>query len=188
MRVDERTEKEKMLAGELYLASDPELVADRLRARRLTGDYNATYEGEPGRRTRILRELFGRLGPGAEVEPPFYCDYGYNILAGSRLYLNFGCVFLDCNRISIGDDALFGPYVQIYTASHPVDPAARRSKRELAAPVSVGNNVWIGGGVIILPGVTIGDDTTIGAGSVVAGDIPANVVAAGNPCVVKRQL
>jgi maltose O-acetyltransferase len=186
--MEEKTEKEKMMAGELYLASDPELASDRLRARRLTVDYNATFEGEANRRSRILQELFGSLGPGAEIEPPFYCDYGHNIYAGSRLYMNFGCVVLDCNRVDIGDDAQFGPYVQIYAATHPIDPAVRKSKRELSAPVRIGNNVWIGGGAIILPGITIGDNTTIGAGSVVADDIPANVVAAGNPCTVKKQL
>ncbi len=183
-----KTEKEKMLAGELYLASDPELAAGRLRARKLFLDYNATYEGEIDRRIRLLKQLFGSLGPGVEIEPPFYCDYGYNIHAGSRLYMNFGCVILDCNRVTIGDDVLFGPYVQVYAAYHPVDPAVRRSKQEISAPISIGNNVWIGGGAIILPGVTIGDNSTIGAGSVVAGDIPADVVAVGNPCTVKKQL
>jgi maltose O-acetyltransferase len=123
-----------------------------------------------------------------EIEPPFYCDYGKNIYAGNRFYANYGCVILDCNRVTIGDDVLFGPYVQVYAASHPVDPVARRTRRELSAPVTIGHNVWIGGGVIILPGVTIGSGTTIGAGSVVTGDIPGNVVAAGNPCTVKKEL
>lgn len=182
------SEKQKMLAGELYLASDPELAAERLRARKLTLDYNTSYEGEIDRRQRILYDLFGHLGPGVEIEPPFYCDYGKNIYAGNRFYANYGCVILDCNRVTIGDDVLFGPYVQVYAASHPVDPVARRTRRELSAPVTIGHNVWIGGGVIILPGVTIGSGTTIGAGSVVTGDIPGNVVAAGNPCTVKKEL
>jgi maltose O-acetyltransferase len=182
------SEKQKMLAGEPYLTSDPELAAERLRARKLTLDYNTSYEGEIYRRQQILHDLFGELGPGAEIEPPFYCDYGFNIYAGSRFYANFGCVILDCNRVTLGDDVLFGPYVQVYAACHPVDPAVRRSGCELSAPVTIGDNVWIGGGAIILPGVTIGSGTTVGAGSVVTGDIPGNVVAAGNPCTVKKNL
>lgn len=180
------SEKEKMLAGELYLASDPELVAERLRARALMREYNVTIEEEHDRRTAILQKLFGSLGSDAEIEPPFYCDYGYNIRAGSRFYANFGCVILDCNRVDIGDDVMFGPYVQVYAAYHPTDPAERLSKRELAVPVRIGHNVWIGGGVIVLPGVTIGDNVTIGAGSVVTRDIPENALAAGNPCTVRR--
>ena len=182
------SEKQKMLAGELYLASAPELVADRLRARKLTTDYNSISPDEPDRRLRILHDLFGHLGSGAEIESPFYCDYGNNIRTGNRFYANFGCVVLDCNRITLGDDVLYGPYVQVYAASHPVDPAIRLTRRELSAPVTIGDNVWIGGGAIILPGVTIGSGTTIGAGSIVTGDIPENAVAAGNPCRVKKML
>jgi len=182
------SEKQKMLAGEPYLASDPELAAERLRARKLTGDYNSTGEDEPDRRVHILHDLFGHLGPGVEIEPPFHCDYGKYICAGRRFYANFGCVILDCNRVTIGDDVLFGPYVQVYAAYHPVDPDIRLTRQELSAPVTIGDNVWIGGGAIILPGVTIGPGATIGAGSVVTGDIPANVVAAGNPCIIKKHL
>lgn len=180
------TEKQKMLSGELYLASDPELVAGRLVARKLTRTYNATTEAEPGGRIAILRELLGNLGPGAEIEPPFYCDYGYNIHIGSCFYANFGCVILDCNNVTIGDNVLFGPYVQVYTAYHPVDPSIRKSRREMAAPVTIGSNVWVGGGSIILHGVSIGDNSTIAAGSVVTKDVPANVVVAGNPCKLKK--
>jgi maltose O-acetyltransferase len=151
-------------------------------------EYNATTETESDRRVAILQKLFGSLGSGVEIESPFYCDYGYNIRAGSRFYVNYGCVILDCNRVDIGDDVLFGPYVQVYAAYHPTDPATRLTKKELAAPVRIGSNVWIGGGAIILPGVTIRDNTTIGAGSVVTGDIPANAVAAGNPCIIRRFL
>jgi maltose O-acetyltransferase len=182
------SEKQKMLAGEPYLASDPELAAERLRARKFTSDYNSTGVDEPDRRMHILHDLFRHLGPGVEIEPPFHCDYGKNIYAGCRFYANFGCVILDCNRVTLGDDVLFGPYVQVYAAYHPVNPVARRTRLELSAPVTIGDNVWIGGGVIILPGVTIGPGTTIGAGSVVTKDIPANVVAAGNPCIIKKHL
>lgn len=182
------TEKQKMLAGELYLASDPELQALHQRACRLTRLYNATTEDELEKRSQILHELFGKLGSNAQIIPPFYCDYGSNIDAGDNLYMNYGCVILDCNTVHFGDNILCGPYVQIYTAYHPTDPAERLTRRELAAPIRIGNNVWIGGGAIICPGVTIGDNTTIGAGSVVVKSIPANVVAVGNPCRVIRQL
>ena len=184
----ERTEKQKMLAGELYLAHDPELVAERGRARRLTRRYNQTAEDQSDERRQILTELFGRVGPDAEIEPPFYCDYGSHIFAGRGLYMNFGCVILDCNEVRIGDGALFGPYVQVYAATHPVEAAVRASGRELTAPVTIGHHVWIGGGVIICPGVTIGDHSTLGAGSVVTRDIPPNVVAGGNPCKVLRAI
>ncbi|CAJ37634.1 sugar O-acetyltransferase [Methanocella arvoryzae] len=181
-------EKQKMLAGDLYLASDPDLVADRLRARKLLHEYNSTMPDLTAKRSQILQDLFGSIGPEYEIEPPFYCDYGYNIFAGRKFYVNFGCVILDCNRVTIGDNVLMAPYVQVYTAYHPTDPALRMSGRELAAPVTIGDNVWIGGGVIILPGVTIGSNTTIGAGSVVTKNIPDNVVAAGNPCRIIKSL
>ncbi|MDO8587481.1 MAG: sugar O-acetyltransferase [Armatimonadota bacterium] len=183
-----KTEKQKSLAGELYLASDPELAADRKVARRLTRMYNRTTEDEIEERKAILRELFGGIGPNVEIEPPFYCDYGYNIFAGDHVYVNFGCVILDCNEVHIGDHVMLAPYVQIYAAYHPTDAKLRNSGPELAAPVRIGSNVWLGGGVIVLPGVTIGDNTTIGAGSVVVKDIPANVVAVGNPCRVIKHL
>lgn len=184
----EKTEKQKMLAGELYRGSDTELVAQRQQARRLTRLYNSTTEEEIERRSQILRELFGTVGASIEIEPPFYCDYGYNIHAGDGFYMNFGCVILDCCPVYIGEKVLCGPSVQVYTATHPTDPDVRVSGLELAAPVRIGNNVWIGGGAIICPGVTIGDDTTIAAGSVVVKDIPARVVAGGNPCRVLKPL
>ncbi|MEG3973394.1 MULTISPECIES: sugar O-acetyltransferase [unclassified Microcoleus] len=183
-----QTEKEKMLAGELYLGADEQLIAERHRARRLARTYNSTREDEPDKRLEILAEWFGAIGPKVEIEPPFYCDYGSNIYAGNGLYMNFGCVILDCNRVNIGENLLCGPNVQIYTAFHPTDPEIRLSGRELAAEINIGNNVWIGGGSIICPGVTVGDNSTIGAGSVVVKDIPANVVAAGNPCRIIRHL
>jgi maltose O-acetyltransferase len=183
-----KTEKQKMLAGELYDASDYELVAKRQEARRLIRLYNATTEQERERRSLLLSELFGATGATIEIEPAFSCDYGSNIYVGDGFYMNFGGVILDCTSVHIGEKVLCGPSVHIYTATHPTDPEVRRSGLELAAPVKIGNNVWIGGGAIVCPGVTIGDDTTIGAGSVVVKDIPARVVAAGNPCRVINHL
>lgn len=182
------SEKQKMLAGELYLADDPELAAESKRASRLLRMYNATTEEEPDKRRQILQELFAQVGEKITIVPPLHCDYGSNIYAGNGLYMNYGCVILDCNKVEIGENVLLAPYVQIYTAYHPTEPEIRLSGRELAAPIKIGNNVWIGGGVIICPGVTIGDNTTIGAGSVVVQDIPANVVAVGNPCRIIRHL
>lgn len=183
-----RTEREKMLAGELYRASDPELVAARARARRLMRLINHGAEDDPARRAALLRELFGAAGAGLSIEPPFYCDYGSHIYAGDRVYMNFGCVVLDCATVTLGDDLQCGPYVQLLTATHPTDAAARVAGPELAAPITIGAHVWLGGGVIVCPGVSIGENTTIGAGSVVTSDMPANVVAVGNPCRVLRQL
>ena len=176
-----------MLAGQLYLPSDPELVAMRRRARQLTQLYNTTQYGDE-RRVSILKKLLGGGGASARIEPPFHCDYGSNIDAGDGLYMNFGCVVLDCAEVHIGADLQCGPYVQIYTAHHPLDAATRTAGGELASPITIGNRVWIGGGAIICPGVTIGDDTTIGAGSVVTRDMPAGVLAVGNPCRVVRTL
>lgn len=184
----EKTEKQKMLAGELYLASDAELTTQRNRAIRILRTYNATTEEEQDMRSQVLNELFAKVGPKVEIMPPFHCDYGSNIYAENNLYVNYGCVILDCNIVEIGENCLCGPYVQIYTAYHPIEPEIRLSGRELATPIKIGNNVWIGGGAIICPGVTIGDNTTIGAGSVVVKDIPANVVAVGNPCRIIRHI
>lgn len=181
-----RSEKEKMLAGELYNAYDPELSAERKVARELVRLYNSSSEDDD--REAILRGLFGRVGDGIIIEPPFHCDYGRYTFLGERVYMNFGCVILDCNEVHIGDNVMFAPYVQIYAAHHPILASERIKGPELANPVHIGNNVWIGGGSIVLPGVTIGDNTTIGAGSVVTKDIPADVVAAGNPARVMREL
>jgi len=177
-----------MLAGELYLASDPELASESLRAAQLLRQFNQVAVEAIAERREILKTLLGSVGESPTIVPPFHCDYGSNISIGDRFYMNYGGVMLDCNRIQIGNDVLCAPYVQIYAAYHPVDPAVRLTGRELAAPITIGNNVWLGGGVIICPGVTIGDNTTIGAGSVVTKDIPSNVVAVGNPCRVLRQL
>lgn len=182
-----KTELEKMLAGELYDAGDPELCRMRSKARRSTRQFNATTEEERDLRTAILQELFASVG-SAFIEPPFHCDYGCHIHVGKNFYMNFNCIILDCAAVEIGDDVMAGPGVHIYTAYHPLDANARMQGLELAAPVRIGNRVWIGGGAIICPGVEIGDNTTIGAGSVVTRDIPANVFAAGNPCRVLKRL
>jgi len=181
-----QSEREKMLAGQMYLAADPELVAARRRARRLCRIYNQSTEDDEAARVQVLSELFGQLGPKPEIEPPFYCDYGANIFAGERLYMNYGCVVLDCAAVSIGDRVLIAPGVHIYTATHPLDPAMRASGLEFALPVSIGNDAWIGGRAVICPGVTIGDEAVIGAGSVVNKDIPPGMLAVGNPCRVAR--
>ena len=182
------TERQKMLAGELYRASDPELVAMRNRCRDVTAGYNSTRSSDVDVRRALLNRILGKMSPVIEIEPPFRCDYGVNIFLGDRFYANFGCILLDCAEIRIGDDCFLAPNVQIYTAHHPLDASTRNSGLELASPVTIGNSVWIGGGAIILPGVTIGDGAVIGAGSVVTRDVPANVVAAGNPCRVIREI
>jgi maltose O-acetyltransferase len=179
-------EKQKMLAGELYSSTDLELVADHLHAQTILGQFNATRADAAEERLALLMELFGNFGRGSILKPSFRCDYGYNILIGRNVFVNYDCVFLDCNRITIGDDVQIGPAVQIYTAQHPTDPETRRSGLEFALPVTVGDNAWIGGGAILCPGVTIGANTVVGAGSVVTRDLPPSVIAAGNPCRVIR--
>ncbi|HEY9863960.1 MAG TPA: sugar O-acetyltransferase [Candidatus Obscuribacterales bacterium] len=183
-----KTEQEKMLAGELYFGNDPELVLGRKRASKLTRLYNSTTEDELETRQLILLELFDKIGNNLFITPPFYCDYGSYIKLGNNVYMNFNCIILDCNYVEIGDNVLLAPNVQIYAAYHPIDPELRLTGKELAAPIKIGNNVWIGGGAIICPGVEIGDHTTIGAGSVVVDNIPPRVLAAGNPCRVIRNL
>lgn len=175
-----------MLAGELYISTDPELVAERLRARRVLHYFNGAVPGEDGPYLRALGGLFGAFGEGAVVMAPFQCDYGYNIRLGRGSFVNYDCVFLDCAPIDIGDDVQIAPAVQRYTATHPLDAATRRAGPELARPIRIGDGAWIGGGSIVLPGVTIGAEAVIGAGSVVTRDIPPRVVAAGNPCRVIR--
>jgi maltose O-acetyltransferase len=179
--VDGRSEKEKMLAGELYRAVGPEITADALRADRLLRAYNATGAEEAVRRRAILGDLLGGLGEGVVVRPPFHCDYGYNIRLARGTFLNFGCIFLDVAPIVLGADCQVGPAVQIYAADHPRDPALRRQGYESARSVMIGDNVWIGGGAIIVPGVTISDDAIVGAGAVVTRDVPAGATVAGNP-------
>jgi maltose O-acetyltransferase len=182
-----RSEHEKMLAGELYDPHDPELVCARKRAWDLCQALNVTREAEVVERRRILQEIFGDGGESVCVQPPFYCDYGSNIHLGERVYFNFNCVVLDVGEVRIGDFTLFGPSVQIYTATHPLNAMLRR-QQEYAKPITIGSDVWVGGAAVICPGVTIGDRSVIGAGSVVTRDIPPGVVAAGNPCRVIREL
>lgn len=181
-------EWERMLSGEFYDPSDPELTAARLRSQRLCKQYNSTDLAEVLQRQKLLRDLFASFGDRSEIVAPFHCDYGCHIEIGSAVFLNFLCVILDCARVTIGDRTMMGPSVQIYAATHPLEPTIRSAGRELARPVSIGADVWIGGGAILCPGITIGDGTTIGAGSVVTRDIPSGVFAAGNPCRVIKQV
>jgi maltose O-acetyltransferase len=176
-----RTQRERMLAGQPYLADDPELVAARARARALMDAFNR--DGQP-----VLAELLGAAGDGCEIRPPLYVDYGFNLFVGARTFANYGLVALDVVCITIGDDVQIGPNVQLLTPKHPLDAAERRAKWESGAPITIGDNVWLGGGAIVLPGVTIGDHTVVGAGAVVTHDLPANVVVAGNPARVIRGL
>lgn len=180
------TEKEKMLNGILYDGGDPELIEERAQARELVHEFNNALPGEREKRDQVIRKLFARTGRVFHIEPRFQCDYGSNIEVGENFYANFGCVILDVNKVTIGDNVLFGPNVQVYTAGHPVDPEERLTMLEYGKAIAIGDNVWIGGAAIICPGVTIGSNSTIGAGSVVTKNIPANVVAAGNPCRVIR--
>ena len=181
------TERQKMLAGEMYDPLDSELVSGRERARDLCQALNATREAQQEERRRLLRDLFGTGGESVWMQPPFFCDYGANIELGERVFFNFNCIVLDVCRVRVGDYTLFGPAVQIYTAMHPLDAEERR-REEFGKPVEIGADVWVGGGAIILPGVRIGARAVIGAGSVVTRDIPDDVVAAGNPCRVIRRL
>lgn len=182
------TEKEKMLSGKGYYASDKILVKEREKCKRLTRLFNNTLEDEYEKREEILSELFGSVGSKINVEQNIRCDYGYNIHVGENFFANYDCIFLDVCKIEIGDNVMLAPNVQIYTAYHPMDAQLRNSGIEYGSPVKIGNNVWIGGGVIITPGITIGDNVVIGAGSVVTKDIPSNTVAVGNPCRVIKKI
>jgi maltose O-acetyltransferase len=183
---DQRTEKQKMLAGDLYRAVGDEIAADHLRADRLLRAYNAIGADHADQRTALLRDLLGGVGPGVVIRPPFYCDFGTNIRLGQGVFMNFGCVFLDVVAIEVGDACQIGAAVQVLTADHPRDPALRRAGYESGKPVRIGHNVWIGSGAIILPGVTVGDDAIIGAGSVVTRDVPAGATVVGNPARVRQ--
>jgi maltose O-acetyltransferase len=181
------TERQKMLAGEPYDPMNPELIAARERARDLCQSLNATRERDGEERRRILTELFAAGGESAWIQPPFFCDYGTNIELGERVYFNFNCVVLDVCSVKIGSFTLFGPAVQIYAATHPLD-AEQRRREESGKPVEIGSDVWVGGGAIILPGIRVGSRSVIGAGSVVTRDVPEGVLAAGNPCRVIREI
>jgi maltose O-acetyltransferase len=177
-----------MLAGEPYLASDPELVRMHRRAMQRQEAYNETLDVDRGRRPRLLRKLLGSVGPDTTIRPPLYVDYGVHVTIGARCFANFGLVALDCARITIGDDVQMGPNIQLLTPTHPVDPEERRTGIEGAGPITIGDNVWLGGGAIVLADVTIGDDTVVGAGAVVTKDLPARVLAVGSPARVIRRL
>ncbi|MGW7466902.1 sugar O-acetyltransferase [Streptomyces xantholiticus] len=180
--------KDRMLAGERYLPDDEELGADTRRRFELCAAYNAYGGADPAERTAILAELIGSLGKDVRIRPPFQCDYGRYITIGDRTFINFNAVFLDAAPITIGSDVQIGPGVQLLTPTHDMDAERRRAGWEKAAPITIGDNVWLGGGVIVCPGVTIGDNTVVGAGSVVVKDLPAEVLAVGNPARVVRSL
>lgn len=176
-----------MLAGQLYDASGPELVAERRRVRKLLARLNSS-DTQENQRQEIYKRLFGSVGASLVIEPPFYCDYGTNIVVGDRVFFNFNCVILDPANVYIGNDVLFGPAVQIYTATHPLDSSIRRQGLESADPIKIGSGVWIGGGAIVCPGVSIGNRSVIGAGAVVTKDVPKGVFAAGNPAQAIRDV
>lgn len=183
------TEKEKCMQGLLYDANyDPELLADREKAKELLYDYNHLRPSQQEERTNLLKRLLGKTGETLLIEQPFACDYGYNIEVGENFYANVNLVILDGAKVRIGDNTFIAPNVGIYTAGHPLDAERRNQGLEYAYPITIGNNVWIGAGVSILPGVTIGDNVVIGAGSVVTKDIPSNSLAVGTPCRVLRQI
>ncbi|GIG46857.1 maltose O-acetyltransferase [Dactylosporangium siamense] len=180
--------RERMLAGELYIADDPQLGADDARAQRLTFQINTTDPTDAAAVRALMTELLGGYGEGSYIRPPLRCDYGYQTTFGARSFANWGLVCNDVATITIGDDVQMGPGVQLLTSTHPLEPGPRRDKWEAAKPIVIGDNVWLGGGVIVCPGVTIGADTVVGAGSVVVRDLPAGVLAVGNPARIVRQL
>jgi maltose O-acetyltransferase len=185
---DNRTHRERMLAGDLYIADDPELDAASTRAARLAAEYTTTYPVDAAAARVILDDLLGSVAPDAHIRAPLYVDYGTYITVGSGTFINFGLTALDVAPITIGNDVQIGPHVQLLTPTHPIDPDQRRDKLEAAKPIVIGNNVWLGGGVVVLPGVTIGENSIVGAGSVVTRDVPANCVVVGNPARVLRSI
>lgn len=185
---DRRSQRERMLAGDFYLADDPQLSQDNRRAMRLMEEFNRSPADARAERRRILAELLGACGEGTVIRPPLYCDYGWQLRVGVRTFINFGLVALDVATITIGDDVQIGPNVQLLTATHPVAAEPRRAKWEAGKPITIADNAWLGGGVIVLAGITIGENTVVGAGAVVTRDLPANVVAVGNPARIIRSL
>lgn len=183
-----KTEKQKMVAGEMYNPLDKQLVEDRIKTRLLIKALNELREDDITERSRILKELVPQAAADLWLQPPFYCDYGYNMLVGERVFFNFNCIVLDVAPVTIGSRTMFGPNVQVYTATHPLNHIERSAGLEYAKPIVIGEDVWVGGSAVICPGVTIGDRSVIGAGSVLTKDIPADVFAAGNPCKVIRPL
>ncbi len=182
------SEKKKMISGQPYKANDTELIQERLTIREILYDFNHTRPAESNKAQILIRKIFGQVGKNCFVEPDFKCDYGYNITVGDNFYANFNCIILDCAKVTIGNNVFFAPNVNIYTAGHPIHQDLRLQEIEYAFPVTIGNNVWIGGNVVINPNITIGDNVVIGSGSVVTKDIPKNVIAAGNPCKVVREI
>ncbi|WP_226035315.1 maltose acetyltransferase domain-containing protein [Aquibacillus saliphilus] len=183
-----KTEKQKMLDGDMYDPADSELANDRENARRLARIYNQTSEKEGDKRTNLLKEFFGSVGENIAVEPNLKCDYGYNIFVGDNFYANFDCVILDVCEVRFGNNCLLAPGVHIYTATHPLNPTERNSGKEYAKPISIGDNVWIGGSAVINPGVKIGDNAVIASGAVVTKDVPENVVVGGNPAKIIKKI
>jgi maltose O-acetyltransferase len=188
MSDDPRSMRERMLAGDLYIADDPVLATEQQRAMALVEEFNRSPASDSDRRRRLLTELLGSYGEGAEIRPPLHCDYGYQTRVGAGTFANVGLVILDVARVTIGNDVQIGPNVQLLSATHPLEPVSRRAKWESAQPITIGDNVWLGGGVIVCPGVSIGENAVVGAGSVVTKDLPANVVAVGSPARVTRSL
>lgn len=182
------TNKERMLSSKLYVANDPELRKDFKHSRILTRLFNNTTEEQMDYRKELLGKLFGSVGDHGYMEPPFHTDYGINTTIGKNFYANYDCIFIDVGRITIGDNVMFGPRVGLYTAGHPIDPTVRIEGYEYGYPITIGDNVWIGGNAVINPGVTIGNNVVIGSGSIVTHDIPDNVAAVGNPCHVLREI
>lgn len=187
-RGDLRTNHQRMLAGDLYIADDPEIESRSRRALHLSEQYRRAFLAEDARAAELLRELLGHVGDGVVIRPPLRIDFGEHISVGDRTFVNFNLTALDVAAITIGADCQIGPNVQLLTPTHPVDPDLRRDKLEAAEPITIGDNVWLGGGVVVCPGVTIGADTVVGAGSVVVGDLPGGVVAVGNPARVTRRI
>jgi maltose O-acetyltransferase len=183
-----KTEKEKMIDGEMYRADDQQLVKERIQARKLTREYNATTEEEWDKRSSLIKQLFGSTGQNVGIEPNFKCDYGYNIHVGENFYANFDCTILDVCEVRIGDNCMLAPGVHIYTATHPLDPVERNSGAEYGKSIEIGNNVWLGGGSIINPGIKIGDNAVVASGAVVTKDVPANVVVGGNPAKIIKTI
>lgn len=182
------SEKEKMISGKLYKAFDKELLNERQYAKEQIFNFNSFRPNEVAKRNEVIKKLFGKTKNTFFIEPPFRCDYGYNIEIGENFYSNYNLIILDCAKVIIGDNVLIGPNVSIYTAGHPVHYEIRNQEYEYALPIHIGNNVWIGGNVIINPGITVSDNSVIGSGSVISKDIPGNVIAAGNPCKVLREI
>lgn len=183
-----KSEKQKMIAGAMYNPSDPQLVEERRQARITFGEYNKSHPDEKALRKELLERLFDNPSQNVYIEPPFYCDYGYNIQLGDNVYMNFNCCILDVSIVKIGENTMFGPNVQIYTATHPLEYEARNSGVEYAKPITIGKNVWVGGNATICPGVTIGDNVVIAAGSVVTKDFPDDVVIGGNPARILKTI